>query len=72
MDAAALSPASERTAGPADQVLAGVVPGSEASDPKPIPLFGAPRADTKGKTEKPLTEVLEKALLQRLLIYVVN
>jgi Integrase core domain len=57
----ALSSASERTAGPADQVLAGALPGPEASDPKLTPLFGSPPTDAKGEAEKPVTEAAEQA-----------
>jgi hypothetical protein len=68
----AMSSASKRTVGPAAQVLAGALPGPEASDPKPLQLFGSPPTDAKGEAEKLLTGALEPVPPARLLIEVVN
>lgn len=57
----ALSSASVRTAGPPDQVLAGAARCTEASDPKPLQLFGSPPSDAKGEAEKLLMEAVRSA-----------
>jgi hypothetical protein len=53
-------------------MLARAVRGPEASDPKPVPLFGSPPAEVKGEAEKLLTEAVESDPSEQPLLEVVN
>ena len=41
-----------RTAGPANNIRAGAVPGSDSADPKPLQLSGSPPDKMKGEAER--------------------